>query len=456
MTWQRRPEVTAARRRSVTTLAASQVLSSLAIGVGPSVGVLLAAEVTHSEAWAGIARASMTIGAALVAMPLAALAASRGRRAALGLAFSVATVGAGLVALSAQFTSAPLFVAGMLAMGFGTAAGLQARFAGADLAEPDRRARTLSLVVWAGTVGAVLGPSLAEPGAAFGGVFGWHPFAGAFAIAALLAALTTVLIVVFLRPDPLLLAQRFEAAAATPKAAAAAAAPTTQATPAQAASATQAAAPTRATATHAQRRWAFAPAWRAIAHVPAARDALIAQVLAHLVMVSIMTMTPVHLHHGDHGLGVIGVIISLHVAGMWAFAPLFGWGSDRLGARRMILIGAAIQLLSCVIAFIWAGAMLGVAIALFLLGLGWSAITVPAAAMLTHAVAPAQRPYVQGFGDFSMNAVAAFGAAISGPVMAYTNFSALAAIGALAILPVIGFRRGTRHHPRRRRARAPQ
>lgn len=430
MTWQRRPEVAAARRRSVTTLAASQVLSSLAIGVGPSVGVLLAAEVTHSEAWAGIARASMTIGAALVAMPLAALAANRGRRAALGLAFSVATLGAGLVALSAQFTSAPLFVAGMLAMGFGTAAGLQARFAGADLAEPDRRARTLSLVVWAGTVGAVLGPSLAEPGAALGGVFGWHPFAGAFAIAALLAALTTVLIVVFLRPDPLLLAQRFEAAAP--------------------------AATNQAAATPAQRRRAFGPAWRAIAHVPAARDALIAQVLAHLVMVSIMTMTPVHLHHGDHGLGVIGVIISLHVAGMWAFAPLFGWGSDRLGARRMILIGAAIQLLSCVIAFIWAGAMLGVAIALFLLGFGWSAITVPAAAMLTHAVAPAQRPYVQGFGDFSMNAVAAFGAAISGPVMAYTNFSALAAIGAFAILPVIGYRRGTRHHPRRRRARAPQ
>lgn len=206
--WQRRPEVAAVRRRSVATLASGQMLASLAIGVGPSVGVLLAAEVTHSEAWAGIARASMTIGAAAVALPLAAFAAARGRRTALTLAFSIATLGAIGVALSAQALiapwaaslSAPLFIVGMLAMGFGSAASFQARFAGADLAEPAHRGRTLALVVWAGTVGAVFGPSLAQPGKLLADRFGWHPFAGAFAIAALLACLTTLLIASFLRP----------------------------------------------------------------------------------------------------------------------------------------------------------------------------------------------------------------------------------------------------------------
>ncbi|WP_083603140.1 MFS transporter [Bowdeniella nasicola] len=437
--WQRRPEVAAVRRRSVATLASGQMLASLAIGVGPSVGVLLAAEVTHSEAWAGIARASMTIGAAALALPLAAFAASRGRRPALTLAFSIATLGAIGVALSAQALiapwaaslSAPLFIVGMLAMGFGSAASFQARFAGADLAEPAHRGRTLALVVWAGTVGAVFGPLLAQPGKLLADRFGWHPFAGAFAIAALLACLTTLLIASFLRPDPLRLAQQHEAAM-----------PTSQAQPAALAS--EPAAPTSHSAqpkdanplAATRGRAAYRRAWQAIAASPSARAALIAQVLAHLVMVSIMTMTPVHLHHADHDLGVIGFVISLHVAGMWAFAPLFGYGSDRLGPRRMILIGVAIQLASCAIAFAWPYSTLGVAIALFLLGLGWSAVTVPAAALLTQAVPGSERPYVQGFGDFLMNAVAALGAAISGPVMAFLDFPALAVIGAAVIVPI--------------------
>ena len=403
--WQRRPEVAQARNRSVATLAGAQVLSALGVGVGPSVGVLLAAEVTHSEAWAGVARAAMTVGAAVVALPLASYAASRGRRAALSLAFGVAAAGACLVALSAQRGSAILFVLGVLGLGFGTAAGLQTRFAGADLAEPARRARTLSLVVWAGTVGAVFGPSLAEPGALLGARAGWHPYAGAFVLAALLLAATAAGVSLLLRPDPLRLAQRFETGRSGRLA-------TTRG------------------------RAAYARAWRTVGQHPAARAALVAQVLAHLVMVVVMTMTPVHLDHGDHSLTIIGFTISLHVLGMWAFAPLFGWAADRLGPHAVIAIGAAIALAACLVCVASAASTSGVAVGLFLLGLGWSAVTVPAAALLTGAVDVAERPYVQGFGDFSMNAVAAIGAAISGPVMAGTNFSVLAAIAALAVLPI--------------------
>lgn len=402
--WQDLPEVRTVQRRSVRTLAVAQMLSSLGVGAGPSVGVLLAAEVTQSEAWAGIARASSTVGAALVALPLAAFAANFGRRRALAGAWAAAAVGAGAVALSAQLTSLPVFLAGMLLLGCGSAAGLQARFAGADLAPPRRRARTLSLVVWAGTFGAVLGPNLAEPGALLARHFGVHPFAGAFGICAVLLVWTALGVALLLRPDPLHLAQTFQGE--------------------------QVAQP------RTNPRGTYRRAWESLRSHPTAQAALVAQVMAHLVMVVIMTMTPVHLHHQGDSLSIIGLTISIHVFGMWGLAPLFGWGSDRWGPRRMILVGAAIELLACVLCAGFASSTTSVVIGLFLLGLGWSAVTVPAASLLTHAVPTTDRPYVQGFGDSVMNGVAALGAALSGPLMATAGFPALSVLSAIAVLPV--------------------
>ncbi|MDO5700094.1 MAG: MFS transporter [Bowdeniella nasicola] len=403
--WQRLPDISRVRRRSVGTLALAQMFSSLGAGVGPSVGVLLAAEVTHSEAWAGIARASSTIGAALVALPLASFAASHGRRAALTLAFACTSAGLAVVAVSAQVLSAVLFIIGMTTIGLGIAAGLQARFAGADLAEPARRGRTLSIVVWAGTVGAVLGPSLAAPGARIAVGLGWHPYAGAFTLATVLLAASAALVFFLLRPDPLLLAQRYDGSAA-------------------------------GHTTRPRGRAAYAHAWRALAVHATARAALLAQVLAHIVMVVIMTMTPVHLHHRGHSLTIVGITISIHVLGMWGFAPIFGWSSDRFGPRRTIIGGSAILLASCLICALAPHDPIAVGVGLFLLGLGWSAVTVPAAALLTHAVTPAERPYVQGFGDMLMNAGAAFAAAISGPIMAVAGFAWLSVLGAIAVLPI--------------------
>ena len=154
------------RRRTRTTLLVGQVLGSLGIGAAPSVGVLLAASVAHSETWAGVARAGTTVGAALLALPLAALAARHGRGRALALGWWLAAAGAGLLVLAAVRGSVPLLVLGMLGMGGGAAAQLQARFAATDLAEPAHRARSLALVVWVGTFGAVLGPNLGAPGQA--------------------------------------------------------------------------------------------------------------------------------------------------------------------------------------------------------------------------------------------------------------------------------------------------
>jgi MFS family permease len=140
------------------------VLGSLGIGAAPSIGVLLAQEVTRSQAWAGIARASVTIGAALLALPLGMLAARHGRRRALTLAWGSAAAGAALLVVAAWTTTIFVMVVGMMALGAGSAAGLQSRFAATDLAVPAHRARSLSLVVWVGTLGAVLGPNLGIPG----------------------------------------------------------------------------------------------------------------------------------------------------------------------------------------------------------------------------------------------------------------------------------------------------
>ncbi|WP_158274417.1 MFS transporter [Cellulomonas sp. WB94] len=151
--WLYLPEVAVARRRTLRVLLVAQVLGSLGIGAAPSIGVLLAQELTRSEAWAGIARASVTIGAALLALPLGMLAARRGRRRALTLAWGSAAVGAALLVVAASTTSVLVMVLGMMALGAGSAAGLQSRFAATDLAVPVHRARSLSLVVWVGTLG---------------------------------------------------------------------------------------------------------------------------------------------------------------------------------------------------------------------------------------------------------------------------------------------------------------
>ncbi|MFD1506193.1 MFS transporter [Georgenia yuyongxinii] len=404
--WLHLPEVADARRRTTTTLLAAQVLGSLGIGAAPSVGVLLAESVAGSETWAGIARAATTVGAALLALPLASLAARHGRARSLALGWSLAAAGAGLLVLAAVTVSVPLLVLGMLGMGGGAATQLRARFAATDLAEPDRRARSLALVVWVGTLGAVAGPNLGVPGAPVEAWAGLPPLAGAFAIGGVLLAVTAVVVRVGLRPDPLLLAQRHVAAAAVgPRLA-----------------------PGRA---------GLSEALGLVRASPPARLALLSLVLAHVSMVSVMTMTPVHLSHQGGTITFIGLTISLHVLGMFAFAPVVGAAADRYGQVPVIIAGQGVLAAAAVVGATGAGSPTVVAVALTLLGLGWSVVTVPASALLSESVPAPARPLVQGLGDTAMNAAAALGAIASGPLMALLGFPMLAALAGLVVVPVL-------------------
>ncbi|MFH5821653.1 MFS transporter [Georgenia sp. AZ-5] len=405
--WLALPGVARARRRTTATLVAAQVLGSLGIGAAPSVGVLLAEQVTDSETWAGVARAATTVGAALLALPLAGLAGRSGRRGALATGWLGAAAGAALLVASAVADSVPLLVLGMLLMGAGAAAQLQARFAATDLAAPAHRARSLALVVWVGTLGAVIGPNLGVPGQAVEARAGLPPLAGAFAIGAVLLALTGAVVLAGLRPDPLLLAQRHADDAGS------------------------------VTGPPVPGRNGLARAARAVRAAPPARFALLSLVLAHVSMVSVMTMTPVHLAHHGATISLVGLTISLHVLGMFALAPVVGVAADRYGRVPVILAGQVVLAAAAVVGAAGAGSAAAVAAALTLLGLGWSVVTVPASALLSQSVPAPARPLVQGMGDATMNAAAAMGAIASGPVMALVGFPALAAAAGLVVVPVL-------------------
>ena len=268
---------TAIQRRTMVVLIAMQIVGTIGVGVAPSIGVLLAGEVTDNEAWAGLARTASTLGAALMGLPLGNLAARRGRRVALATGWWTAASGSALLVAAAQWSLVvPLFI-GLLFIGAGSAVSLQSRFAATDLARPHHRGRSLALVVWVGTLGSVLGPNLGMPGKIVGTATGLTVYASAFLIAGACLALAGVLVFVLLRPDPLLtLAQRN-------------------------ARVLSAAAP------HAPK----GRIGRILGELRTnrrARYAFIAIITAQVTMVSIMTMTPVHIAHQGGSLMVVGVL----------------------------------------------------------------------------------------------------------------------------------------------------
>ncbi|WOH16797.1 MFS transporter [Paenarthrobacter sp. GOM3] len=415
------------QRRSVFLLSSAQLLSGVGNGATLSIGSLLAVDLSGSEAWAGSITTVLTLSAAIAALPLARLAESRGRRVGLVTGLVAAMAGALLIILSVMSQLFVVLLLGAAFLGLGTAANLQARFAAVDLAEPERRGRSLSTVVWAITIGAVAGPNLIQPGAAVGAALGLPPIAGPFVFSAAGLLLAAILLFVGLRPDPLLLARRLAADASGPGA--------------------TGEKPVRGT---------IGSGLRAVRSSPQAMLALTAVVAAHGVMVAVMSMTPLHLqqllggsHQGHHGgttdstdaLVVIGVTISLHIAGMFALSPLWGWLTDKAGRLKTIALGHGLLLLAVFIAGFGQHEPVLVTSGLILLGLGWSAATIAGSTLLAESVAPGQRVTVQGVSDTLMGAAGAVGGATSGLLLAWIGYQGLnvaSSIVAAAVLVLAG------------------
>ncbi len=405
--------VRAAHRRAVWVLVASQIAGGLGVGAAISVGSLLAFDISGSEVLAGGGSTATVLGAALLALPLAAVAARSGRRVGLSLGWALAGLGALTVILAAVVDSYVVLIVGMLLTGSGMAANLQSRYAATDLALPTKRGRDLSVVVWSTTLGTVLGPNLTEPGARVAGVLNIPPLVGPFAISAVGMAVAAVLILVLMHPDPLLLSQQLEIDQAAKDAAGRLGTPVV---PAPAVS-----------------------AWSTVWRSPGARLGMSALVLGHAVMVAVMTMTPVHLIHHGATLTIVGLTISLHVAGMYALSPIFGYLVDKAGRVPTILIGQAL-LASAVLVAGTAGASAPRLVAgLILLGLGWSAGLVAGSTLLAESVPAETRVRVQGLSDLVMNLVGAAGAALSGVLLALVGFGGLNAIAGLLVLPTLVF-----------------
>lgn len=385
------------QRRTVRVLAAGQVLGGIAFGATVSLGALLAADLSGQEALSGLATASVTLGASFCAIPLARLAARRGRRVALTLGNLFALIGIAVVITAAALRSFPLLIAGVILIGAGNAGNLQSRFAATDLAPAERRGRDLGTVVWATTVGGVVGPLLLTPGEAVGAAIGMPPLTGSyvFSIVAQLAAFA--LYIAALRPDPLLLAQRLARGGEA-------------------------------------RREHIVEADRPVA----ARYAMFAVAGSHVVMASVMAMTPIHLAHlaPEHVTVVVGTTIALHVFGMYGLSPLFGVLADRWGRIATILLGQVLLAAALVLAAVAPDSQWTVLVALFLLGAGWSAATVAGAALLTESSLTVVRPRRQGLSDTIMTFSAAVGAVLAGVVLSAIGYGGLAMV-ALALVVAV-------------------
>ncbi|MDI1459382.1 MFS transporter [Catellatospora sp. KI3] len=431
--------------RTVRVLMGAEIISGLGTAMGISIGALLAQDITGTAALSGLAQSASVVGGALWAIPATSLMSRYGRRPGIAACYLVGTLGAAGVLGSVLLHSAPLLFVGFFLFGAGSAAKLQSRYAAADLAEPHRRGRQLSLVVWSTTLGSLAGPNLAAPLGRLLEPYGIPLLAGPFAFCALSFVLAATLLTLLLRPDPLLLSTRL--ASTTP-------APGRLAPGGEGAvsgkvqeSGTEFEQVPRnsslepvASGGSAGGRPRFADVMRAVLASPAARLGMASMALGHLVMVGVMSMTPVHIgatHSGPDTLRLVGLVLSAHIAGMYALAPVVGWLTDRLGRLRVILGGVALLIAAGITAASAGDRTDLITVALVLLGLGWSGTMVGGSTLFAESVPVAVKARAQGVSDLVMGLAAAGSGAVSGVIVELSGYRVLALLAVLATLPLI-------------------
>ena len=390
-------------RRSLVALVLSNLLGGVGVATGIAVGSLLLARM-GGTAMAGLGPALSVLGAAVLAVPLARLATRRGRRVSLTTGYVIAATGATVVLVAARLDRLPLVLLGLVGFGAAQATNLQSRYAASELSTAQRRATTMSVVIWATTIGSVLGPNLSAAGAALGRPLGLPELAGPYLFGVVAFSLAAVAIsALFVRH-----------------------APQAQARPRPAISAPRAL------------LWAN--------RHPVARFAIATIVVGHAVMVGIMSMTPVHLGHELHRLDAIGFVISLHILGMYALSPLVGWLADRFGAMRNALVGLILLGAAALLVLAAPTNLVVVVLALFLLGVGWSFTTISGSAMLARVDSGEVRVPLQGATDALMNYAGAAAALLGGPALALLGFGGLAVVAGALVLPVALVGRLARRH----------
>lgn len=422
-------------------LITAQLLSGAGIASGYAVGGLLAEEITGQTSMAGFAQMSVILGAGLIAYPLAVLASRSGRRKALTLGFGIGTLGAVVVLIGVALQFLPLFMLGMMMCGSSTASGLQARYAAVDLADPAAAGRAMSLVVWATTVGSVLGPSFTAPGAHLGETLGMNGLAGPYLISMVAFALATLSASTLTKSVAAGTDHPGEPGADDPghdgerttedngsAASAKDSAPTNSSTH------------TEATASPPMK---LGEALRFALARPVPLFAMITIIAGQMMMTNVMVMTPVHMDHQEFSLGAIGIVVSIHIAGMYALSPVFGWMADRWGSGVVIAGGAGIFVLTIALGVIDAVApessMVLLSTALSLLGIGWSMFLIGGSSLLTASVPAHAKVPLQGASDSAMNLGGALMAAMAGSVLGAGGFLWINLMATFVLLIAVGF-----------------
>ena len=391
------------QRRTLAVVVTSQILGGAGLAAGITVGALLAQQMLGSDRLAGLPTALFTVGSALAAYLIGRFTQRWGRRIGLGLGFAAAGGGAIGVIAAAVTGSLPLLFCSLFVYGAGSATNLQARYAGTDLAAPSQRGTRISVALVSTTAGAVAGPNLVEPLGRFAAGLGIPPLTGPFLLAAVAYLAAGAALFALLRPDPFLLAR------------------------------------------HLQARTGAAPGTAATGTVPntgsGAYVGATIMVLTQISMVAIMTMTPVYMYAHHHDLGDVGLVIGIHVAAMFLPSLVTGILVDRLGRIPMAIASGITLLAAGVVGALAPGDSLGLLIvSLALLGLGWNFGLISGTALVIDATVAGNRPRVQGTIDVLIALSGAGGGAVSGVIMAVTDYGTLALGGgilALLLIPVL-------------------
>jgi MFS family permease len=389
------------RRRTLWTLFAVAALGSTGYIAAVTVGTIVAAELAGGPALGGLPTATTTIGTTVAAAVIAMLMLRFGRRNGVLIGLIVGVVGGVTVLASVLAASIPLLLIGSAFTGFANGTGNLGRYIAADLVPPGKRASAIGTVVWGSTIGAVGGPNLVAPAGDIARSLGLPELAGAYALTVGFLGLAWLLAAVMLRPEPYALADPSALAA---------------------------------------RLESDGPApslGRLLAH-PSVFVALVTLVVSQVVMVLIMTMTPLHLIDHGHGLATVGFVLSAHTFGMFALSPISGRLTDRFGSPRVIAAGLATLATAALLAAVAppdGGVLL--TLALFLLGYGWNLGFVAGSSMLTGGLALAERTRVQGVADSLIWGTAAISSLSSGVIVAGASYTALGFLG-IALVAVPG------------------
>jgi MFS family permease len=396
------------RNRLIGTLfAGNAIISTAYIGV-VTISTLVSEQITGSTGLSGIPGTLGTIGVAAGAAALSALSLRIGRRPSFSLGFAFASVGSISIAFSITLASFPLLLLGMFAIGFGRSVGQLARFAAGDLRGAEHRASAISLIVWASTIGAVVGPLLIGPSSDFASLGGFDELLGPVMIGVIGFALGSVAMFVGLRPDPLTLAivERHEDVEAEPD------------------------------------------GIRKILRISTVQVALAVMMVSQLVMALIMVMTPLFIRTNDGNLATVGWVMMAHTLGMFAIAPITGWLVDHFGPRRIIVLAVITLVIAGLIAATAGTAQTPILIVgLFLLGAGWNFGFVAGSSLLQEGLTIVNRLKIQGVADSITWISGAVAAGMSGVIVATWSYTALSLIGAaLALIPLVMLAR-TRTRP---------